>query len=92
MHRNIAHAYGALWTEHERIRGIHMKILSHGDSNLEGRLLRANQDDRRHHSEFLDHENRLSGPRRRRIVKLNSYGRKIEQLMETLLRLKFPVR
>jgi hypothetical protein len=92
MHRNITRAYSALWAEHERIRSIHMKILSHGDSKLERWLLRANPDDHRHHNEVFDYEERLSGPPRRRILKLNSYGRKIEQLMETLLRLKYPFR
>jgi len=87
MHRNIARAYDALWAEHERIRGIHMKILSRGDPRLERRLLRANSYDKRHQNEVLLYEERLSRPERRRVLKLNSYGRKIEQLMETLLRL-----
>ena len=87
VQRNITRAYNALWAEHKRIRGIHMKILAHGDQKLERRLLRANLDDNRHHNEVLDYEERLSRPQRRRVLKLNSYGRKIEQAMETLLRL-----
>jgi hypothetical protein len=87
MHRNIARAYNALWAEHKRIRAIHMKILAQGDPKLERRLLRANLDDNMHHNEVLDYEERLSRPQRRRALKLNSYGREIEQVMETLLRL-----
>jgi hypothetical protein len=41
----ITGAYNALWAEHERIRGIHMKILAHCDQKLEQRLLRADLDD-----------------------------------------------
>jgi hypothetical protein len=87
MHLNVARAYDALWAEYERIRGIHMKILSQGDPNLERRLLRANPDNSRHQNEVLLYEERLSRPQRRRKRKLHAYGRKIEQLMETLLRL-----
>jgi hypothetical protein len=53
MRCNIARAYGALWAEHERIRGIHMKILSRGNPKLERRLLRANPDDAKHQNEVL---------------------------------------
>ena len=42
MHRNISRAYDAIGAEHERIRRIHMRILSQGDPKLERRLLRAN--------------------------------------------------
>jgi hypothetical protein len=86
MHRNIARAYNALCAEHKRIRRIYMKILARGDQRLERRLLRADLDDNRHHREVVDYEERLSRPQRRRVLKLNSYGRKIEQVMETLLR------
>jgi len=87
MRRNIARAYNALWAEHKRIRRIFMKILARGDQRLERRLLRADLDDKRHHREVVEYEERLSRPQRRRALKLNSYGRKIEQVMETLLRL-----
>jgi hypothetical protein len=87
MHRNITRAYNALWAEHGRIRGIHMKILSQGDPKLERRLLRANPDNSRHQNEVLLYEERLSRPQRQRVLKLNSYGRKIEQVIEILLRL-----
>ena len=87
MHRNIGRAYNALWAEHKRIRRVYMKILARGDQKLERRLLRADLDDKRHHSEVVEYEYRLSRPQRRRVLKLTSYGRKIEQIMETLLRL-----
>jgi hypothetical protein len=87
MHRNIARAYNALWAEHKRIRRVYMKILARGDQKLERRLLRADMEDNRHHTEVVEYEYRLSRPQRRRALKLNSYGRKIEQIMETLLRL-----
>ena len=87
MHRNISRAYDALWAEHERIRRIHMRILSQGDPRLERQLLRANSDDRKHHDEVLLYEERLSRPQRRRVLKLISYGSKIERVMETLLKL-----
>jgi hypothetical protein len=86
MHRNIARAYNALWEEHKRIRGVHMKILARGDSRLERRLFQANLDDKCHHNEVLNHEERLPRPQRRRVMKLNAYGRKIEQVMGTLLK------
>jgi hypothetical protein len=87
MHRNVARAYYALWAEHEQIRRSHMKLLSQGDRQLERRLLRANPDDKRHHNEVLFYEERLSRPRRRRIMELCSYGRKIEQIIDTLMKL-----
>jgi hypothetical protein len=87
MHRNVARAYSALWAEHKRIRRIYMKILARGDQKLERRLLQADLDDNRHHREVVEYEYRLSRPQRRRVLKLTSYGRKIEQVMETLLRL-----
>jgi len=87
MHRNISRAYDALWAEHERIRRIHMRILAQGDPKLERRLLRANPDSSKHHDEVLLYEERLSRPQRRRVLKLISYGVKIERVMETLLKL-----
>ena len=87
MHRNIARAYNALWAEHKRIRRIHMKLLAQGDQKAERRLLRANMDDKRHWNEVIDYEERLSRSQRRQAQRLNSYGRKIEQVMQTLLRL-----
>jgi hypothetical protein len=87
MHRNVARAYNALWAEHERIRRGHIKMLSQGDRQLERRLLRANPDNKRHHNEVLRYEERLSGPQRRRVMELCSYGEKIEQVMEALLKL-----
>jgi len=87
MHRNVTRAYRALWAEHERIRRSHLKLLSQGNRQLERRLLRANPDDKRHHHEVLRYEERLSRPQRRRVMELCSYGRKIEQVMEALLKL-----
>ncbi len=62
MHRNIAHAYNALWAEHKRIRRVYMKILARGDQKLERRLLRADLDDKRHHREVAEYAYRLSRP------------------------------
>jgi hypothetical protein len=87
MHRNISRAYDALWAEHERIRRLHMRILSQRDPRLERRLLRDNPDSSKHHDEVLLYEERLSRPQRRRVLKLISYGLKIERVMETLLKL-----
>jgi hypothetical protein len=64
-----------------------MKILDQGDGRFERSLLRAKQDADRHHEEVLLYEERLSCPQRRSISKLNSYGRKIEKLMDALLML-----
>ena len=87
MQRNIARAYDALWDEHQRVRGVCIKILAQGDRSLERRLLRAKPEDPKHIDEVLVYEGRLSRPERRRILRLNSYGRKIEKLMDTLLKL-----
>jgi hypothetical protein len=87
MQRNIARAYDALWDEHQRVRGVCIKILAQGDRSLERRLLRAKPEDPKHIDEVLVYEDRLSRPERRRILRLNRYGRKIEKLMEALLRL-----
>jgi len=89
MRRNISRAYDALWAEHERIRRIHMRILSQGDPKLERRLLRANPNSSKHHDEVLLYEERLSRRQRRRVLKLVSYGLEIERVMEILLKLRF---
>jgi len=44
-------------------------------------------DDEKHHDEMLLYEERLSRPERRRVLDLNRYGRKIERIMDLLLRL-----
>lgn len=87
MRRNISRAYNALWAEHKRTRRILMKILARGDQKLERRLLLAKINDRRHLNEVIEYEELLSRPQRRRALKLNSYGRKIEEVMQALLRL-----
>jgi hypothetical protein len=87
MQRNIAHAYDALWAEHERVRVVCMEILAQGDRGLQRELLRAKADDHKHHDEVLLYEERLSRPQRRRILRLNTYGRKIEKLMKAVLKL-----
>jgi hypothetical protein len=87
MQRNIARAYDALWAEHQRVRGVCIKILAQEDRSIERRLLRAKPEDPKHLDEVLVYEDRLSRPERRRILRLNTYGRKIEKLMEALLKL-----
>jgi hypothetical protein len=87
MQSNIARAYDALWAEHERVRVVCMKVLAQGDRGLQRELLRAKPDDHKQHDEVLLHEERLSRPERRRILKLNTYGRKLEKLMKALLKL-----
>jgi hypothetical protein len=87
MQRNIARAYDALWAEHHRVRGVCIQILAQGDRSLERRLLRAKPDDPKHLDEVHLYEGRLSRPERRRILGLNRYGRKIEKLMDALLKL-----
>jgi hypothetical protein len=87
MQRNISRAYDALWAEHQRVRAICIKILAQGDRSLERRLLRAKPDDPKHLDEVLLYEDRLSRLERRRILGLNRYGRKIEKLMDALLKL-----
>jgi hypothetical protein len=87
MHRNIARAYDCLQDEHNRIRAACVKILAQNDSNLERELIRADLDSARHHDEMLLYEERLSRPQRRRVLDLNRYGRKIERIMDALLRL-----
>jgi hypothetical protein len=87
MQRNISRAYDALWAERQHIRAEHAKILAKNDATLARKLLRAKRDDDAHQKEVVVYEERLSGPQRRRIHGLNSYGRKIERLMDALLKL-----
>ncbi len=87
MHRNISRAYYALMAEHHRVRAAHMKILARGDAMFERKLLRAKEDDEGHIEEVVTHEERLSAAQRRRVYKLSSYGRKIEKLVDALLKL-----
>lgn len=87
MHRNIARAYGYLRLEHGRIRAACITILSQKDRDLRRQLLRAKLDDPKHHDEVLLYEERLSRPQRRRVLDLNRYGRKLERIMDALLRL-----
>jgi hypothetical protein len=87
MRRNIARAYNALMAEHHKVRAAHMKILAQGDAMLERKLLRANEDDEAHIEEVLIYEERLSVSQRRKVYKLSSYGRKIEKLVDALLKL-----
>jgi hypothetical protein len=54
---------------------------------LERKLLRANEDDEAHIEEVLIYEERLSVSQRRKVYKLSSYGRKIEKLVDALLKL-----
>ena len=87
MHRNVARAYDYLQREHNRVRAAHVKILAQNDRVLERRLLRADLASDPHLDEMLLYEERLSGPQRRRVLDLNRYGRKLERIMNALLRL-----
>jgi len=87
MHRNIARAYDYLQREHDRIRAAHVKILAQKDRALERRLFRANLNSPRHRDEMLIYEERLSRPQLRRVLDLNRYGRKLERILDALLRL-----
>jgi hypothetical protein len=87
MHRNIVRAYDYLRLEHDRIRATNAKILAQGDASVERRLLGANLKSPRHLEEMLVYEQRLSAPQRRRVLDLNRYGRKLERIMDALLRL-----
>jgi hypothetical protein len=87
MHRNIARAYDCLQDEHDRVHAACVKILAQNDRHLERELLLADLDSPRHHDEMLLYEERLSRPQRRRVLDLNRYGRKIEHIMDVLLRL-----
>jgi hypothetical protein len=87
MHRNIARAYHCLQDEHIRVRTACVKILARNDRAIERKLVRANLDDPQHHDQVLLCEESLSRAQRRRVLDLNTYGRKIERLMDALLRL-----
>jgi hypothetical protein len=87
MHRNIARTYDCLQREHDRVRAACIRILAQNDKGLERELLRANPDNPRHHDEMLLYEERLSRPQRHRVLDLNRYGRRIERIMDALLRL-----
>lgn len=87
MHHNIARAYDYLRLEHRRVRVACITILSQKHESLKRRLLQANLDDPKHHDEMLLYEGRLSRPQRRRVLNLNRYGRKLEGIMDALLRL-----
>jgi len=87
MRRNIARAYDCLAAEHTLIRAKCIKILAQSDQVLERRLQRADLRSPRHHDEMLLHEERLSRPQLRRVLALNRYGRKVERVMDALLRL-----
>lgn len=87
MHRNLARAYDYLQAEHGRVRAVCIAILSQKDKQLERTLLRASIDDEKHLDEMLLYEERLSRAERRRVLALNRYGRKIERIMDLLLRL-----
>jgi len=87
MHRNIARAYNCLQDEHNRIRTACVKILARNDRAIERELLRAKLDDPKHHDQVLLCEESLSRGQRRRVLDLNTYGRKIERLMDALFRL-----
>jgi len=63
-----------------------MKIWT-GDRALERKLLRADLEDPKHRDEVLRYEERLSRPQRRRVLRLNTYGTKLESVMATLLKL-----
>jgi len=87
VHQNIERAYDALWTEHQRIHRIHVKILSQGDRKVERKLMRGKLEDSKYLDDLLDHEERLTRPQQRSVLKLNRYAVKIENLMDTLLKL-----
>jgi len=87
MHRNVARAYDYLQAEHGRVRAVCIGILSQKDKHLERTLLRASMDDEKHLDEMLLYEERLSRAERRQVLALNRYGRKIERIMDLLLKL-----
>ena len=87
MHRNVARAYDYLQAEHGRVRAVCIGILSQQDKQLERTLLRARMDDEKHLDEMLLYEERLSRAERRQVLALNRYGRKIERIMDLLLKL-----
>jgi len=87
MQHNVARAYDYLQAEHGRVRAECIKILSQEDKQIERTLLRARMDDEKHLDEMLLYEERLSRPERRQLLELNRYGRKIERIIDSLLRL-----
>jgi len=87
MHHNVARAYDYLQAEHNRVRAACIKILAQDDEQIERTLLRACMDDEKHLDELLLYEERLSKPERRQVLEFNRYGRKIERIMDSLLRL-----
>lgn len=87
MHRNIVWAYHCIQDEHNRVRTACVKILARNDRAVERQLLGATRDEPKHHDEVLLYEGRMSRRQRRRVLDLNTYGRKIERLMDALLRL-----
>jgi hypothetical protein len=87
MHRNVARACDYLTREHNRIRGLYVKILAQNNRGLERHLFRAKLDSPQHLDEMLLYEDRLSRPQRRRALDLNRYGRRLERIMDALLRL-----
>jgi len=87
MRGNVARAYDQLQAEHGRVRAVCIRILSQGDKQLERTLLRADMDDEKHLDQMLLYEERLSRPQRQKVLDLNRYGRKIERIMASLLRL-----
>jgi hypothetical protein len=86
MHPNIARAYDYLRAEHDRIRAACVRVLAQNDRRVERQLLRARVSPRHLHDVLL-YEERLSRPQRRRVLDLNRYGRKLERIMDALLRL-----
>lgn len=87
MRHNVARAYDCLQAERGRVRAECIKILSQEDKQIERTLLRARMDDEKHLDEMLLYEERLSKPERRQLLELNRYGRKIERIINSLLKL-----
>jgi len=87
MHRNIARAYDYLKHEHDRIRAGHVRILAQNDRALERHLFRVDLESPQHLDEMLLYEEQRSRQQRRRILELDRYGRKIEHVMDAILRL-----
>ena len=73
---------------HERAAGVLDPYRNqHHDDRDERRLLRADLDNSPHLDEMLLYKKRLSRPQSRRLLGLNRYGRKLERIMDALLRL-----
>ena len=87
MHRNIARAYDDLKREHDRIRAAHVRILAQNDRALGRHLFRADLERPQHLDEMLLYEGRLWRQQRRRVLELDRYARKIELVMDAILRL-----